>query len=73
MAATCPSDVTNETWITVVILVLLTRKYCSFLDELDLVVMKAEKWLTTQDIPITLTQLKEMAQVIVDSLSTTHT
>lgn len=24
MAATCPSDVTNETWITVVILVLLT-------------------------------------------------
>lgn len=68
MAATCPSGVTKETWITVVILVLLTRKYCSFLNELDLVVTKAEKWLAGQDIPTTLTQLKEMAKVIVDSL-----
>ena len=67
MAATCPSGATKETWITAVMLVLLTRKYCSFLDELELVVMKAEKWLAGQDIPTTLTQLKEMAQVIVDS------
>ena len=68
MAATCPRGATKETWITAVMLLLLIRKYCSFLDELELVVMKAKKWLAGQDIPTTLTQLKEMAQVIVDSL-----
>lgn len=68
LIAACPSGVTKEMWITVIILVLLTRKCAAFLEELELIITKAEKWLLSQDGSTTITQLKEMAQVIVDSL-----
>ena len=50
-------------WATLVVIELLKKKYPSMLDELELVIMKAEQWLSKQVLPsgINLTTMRESA------------
>ena len=69
MSKKCPDGVTDEVWITVVILMLITTKHLSHLDELELILMKAEQWLTKQEpsCRITLNEIKENARLLINS------
>ena len=57
----CDDAMMANIWATLVVIELLKKKYPSMLDELELVIMKAEQWLSKQVLPssINLTTLKE--------------
>ena len=57
----CDDAMMANIWATLVVIELLKKKYPSMLDELELVIMKAEQWLSKQVLPssINLTALKE--------------
>ena len=59
----CDDIMMSNIWATLVVIELLKKKYPSMLDELELVIMKAEHWLSKQVLPsgINLTTLKEHA------------
>ena len=59
----CDDTMMANIWATLVVIELLKKKYPSMLDELELVIMKAEQWLSKQVLPsgINLTTLKEHA------------
>ena len=62
----CDDTMMANIWATLVVIELLKKKYPSILDELELVIMKAEQWLSKQVLPsgINLTMLKECADKI---------
>ena len=59
----CDDAMMANIWATLVVIELLKKKYPSMLDELELVIMKAEQWLSKQVLPsgINLTTMKESA------------
>ena len=59
----CDDAMMANIWATLVVIELLKKKYPSMLDELELVIMKAEQWLSKQVLPsgINLTKMKESA------------
>ena len=59
----CDDTVMANIWATLVVIELLKKKYPSMLDELELVIMKAEQWLHKQVLPsgVNLAILKENA------------
>ena len=59
----CDDAMMANIWATLVVIELLKKKYPSMLDELELVIMKAEQWLSKQVLPsgIDLTTMKESA------------
>ena len=59
----CDDTMMANIWATLVVIELLKKKYPSMLDELELVIMKAEQWLSKQVLPsgINLTTMKESA------------
>ena len=59
----CDDAMMANIWATLVVIELLKKKYPSMLDELELVIMKAEQWLSKQMLPsgINLATLKEHA------------
>ena len=63
----CDDVMMANIWATLVVIELLKKKYPSMLDELELVIMKAEQWLNKQVLPsgINLTTMKESAIKIV--------
>ena len=63
----CDDAMMANIWATLVVIELLKKKYPSMLDELELVIMKAEQWLNKQVLPsgINLTTMKESAIKIV--------
>ena len=62
----CDGTMMANIWATLVVVELLKKKYPSMLDELELVIMKAEQWLSKQVLPsgINLTMLKDCADKI---------
>ena len=71
MKSCCPisCDVTTiaSLWATLVVIELLKKKYPSMLDELELVIMKAEQWVGNQILPsgVDLVVLKDGANKLV--------
>ena len=63
----CDDTMMANIWATLVVIELLKKKYPSMLDELELVIMKAEQWLNKQVLPsgINLTTMKENAFKII--------
>ena len=63
----CDDTVMANIWATLVVIELLKKKYPSMLDELELVIMKAEQWLHKQVLPsgVNLANMKEGAIKIV--------
>ncbi len=61
----CPSVVSGEVWATVVAIVLLERNYLKLKDEWELVALKAEMWLNSQTLSLTIEKLKEKANKVV--------
>ena len=63
----CDDTTMANIWATLVVIELLKKKYPSMLDELELVIMKAEQWLSKQVLPsgINLTTMKENAFKII--------
>ena len=65
----CPVSCDDATmaniWATLVVIELLKKKYPSMLDELELVIIKAEQWLSKQVLPsgINLTTMKQHAAI----------
>ena len=59
----CDDTMMANIWATLVVIELLKEKYPSMLDELELVIVKAEQWLSKQVLPsgINLMMLKECA------------
>ena len=59
----CDDTMTANIWATLVVIELLKKKYPSVLDELELIIMKAEQWLHNQVLPsgVNLATLKENA------------
>ena len=59
----CDDAMMANIWATLVVIELLKKKYPLRLDELELVIMKAEQWLSKQVLPfgINLTTMKESA------------
>ena len=59
----CDDAMMANIWSTLVVIELLKKKYPSMLDELELVIMKAEQWLSKQVLPssINLTTMRENA------------
>ena len=59
----CDDTVMANIWATLVVIELLKKKYPSMLEELELVIMKAEQWLSKQALPsgVNITVLKESA------------
>ena len=59
----CDDAMIANIWATLVVIELLKKKYPSMLDELELVIMKAEQWLSKQVLPsgISLTAMREIA------------
>ena len=64
----CDDTVMANIWATLVVIELLKKKYPSMLEELELVIMKAEQWLSKQVLPsgMSLAMLKESAIKIVE-------
>ena len=60
---TCDETVMANIWATLVVIELLRKKYPSMLEELELVIMKAEQWLGKQPLPsgVNVSTLKESA------------
>ena len=63
----CDDAMMANIWATLVVIELLKKKYPSMLDELELVIMKAEQWLSKQVLPsgINLTTMRESAFKII--------
>ena len=63
----CDNTVMANIWATLVVIELLKKKYASMLEELELVIMKAEQWLSKQALSsgVNLAVLKEGAIKIV--------
>ena len=59
----CDDAMMANIWATLVVIELLKKKYPSMLDELELVIMKAEQWLSKQVLPsgVNLTTMRESA------------
>ena len=59
----CDDTMMANIWATLVVIELLKKKYPSMLEELELVIMKAEQWLSKQALPsgVNLAVLKENA------------
>ena len=59
----CDDAMMANIWATLVVIELLKKKYPSMLDELELVIMKVEQWLSKQVLPsgISLTAMRESA------------
>ena len=59
----CDDTVMANIWATLVVIELLKKKYPSMLDELELVIIKAEQWLRKQVLPsgVSIATLKENA------------
>ena len=59
----CDDAMMANIWATLVVIELLKKKYSSMLDELELVIMKAEQWLSKQVLPsgVNLTTMRESA------------
>ena len=59
----CDDAMMANIWATLVVIELLKKKYPSMLDELELVIMKAEQWLSKQALPsgVNLTTMRESA------------
>ena len=74
LKSSCPVsyDVTMmvNTWATLVVIELLRKKYPSMLEELELIIMKAEQWVGKQVLPsgIDLVMLKDNASKIVQTM-----
>ena len=66
--SSCDDTVMANVWATLVVIELLKKKYPSILEELELVIMKAEQWLSKQVLPsgISLAMIKEGAVKITD-------
>jgi len=63
----CNVTMMANIWATLVVIELLKKKYPSMLDELELVIMKAEQWVGKQVLPsgVDLVVLKDSASKIV--------
>ena len=63
----CDDIMMANIWATLVVIELLKKKYPSMLEELELVIMKAEQWLSKQALPsgVNLAVLKENATKII--------
>ena len=59
----CDDAMMTNIWATLVVIELLKKKHPSMLDEFELVIMKAEQWLSKQVLPsgINLTAMRESA------------
>ncbi len=56
-----PEEVSSEIWATVVALALLEHDYCDDTAEWELVAEKANKWLESQKLDVSLSSLKQTA------------
>ena len=67
----CDDAMMANIWATLVVIELLKKKYPSMLDELELVIMKAEQWLSKQVLPsgINLTTMRESAEKVPSRLA----